>query len=104
MDYLTPQQRNRNMAAIIPTTNHEFWVEKIRRNKERDKRDQRKLAEMDWHCITVWECELKSTKCEDTLNSIAFTLNHIWLKDHSIHKTFDSAEEDTQVLMVAEDY
>ena len=88
----------------IPTTNHDFWVEKIRRNKERDKRDQRKLAEMGWHCITVWECELKSTKCEDTLNSIAFTLNHIWLKDHSIHKTFDSAEEDTQVLMVAEDY
>ena len=42
----------------IPKTNREFWVAKIRRNKERDKEEQRKLAEMGWHCITVWECEL----------------------------------------------
>ena len=37
----------------IPKTNREFWVAKIRRNKERDKEEQRKLAEMGWHCITV---------------------------------------------------
>ena len=47
----------------IPKTNREFWVAKIRRNKERDKEEQRKLAEMGWHCITVWECELKPSKC-----------------------------------------
>jgi DNA mismatch endonuclease (patch repair protein) len=58
-------------------------VDKIRRNKERDKEDQHKLAEMGWHCITVWECELKPKKREETLESIAFTLNHIWLQDHS---------------------
>ncbi len=66
----------------IPTTNHDFWVSKIRRNKERDKEEQRKLAEMGWHCITVWECELKPKQREQTLDSIAFTLNHIWLQDH----------------------
>ena len=48
----------------IPKTNREFWVAKIRRNKERDKEEQRKLAEMGWHCITVWECELKPSKRE----------------------------------------
>ena len=67
----------------IPKTNREFWVAKIRRNKERDKEKQKKLAEMGWHCITVWECELKPSKREETLESIAFTLNHIWLQDHS---------------------
>ncbi len=66
----------------IPKTNREFWVAKIRRNKERDKKEQRKLAEMGWHCITVWECELKPSMREETLDSIAFTLNHIWLQDH----------------------
>ena len=66
----------------IPTTNRDFWVAKIRRNKERDKEEQRKLAEMGWHCITVWECELKSSKREETLESLAFTLNHIWLQNH----------------------
>jgi len=66
----------------IPKTNRDFWVAKIRRNKERDKEEQRKLAAMGWHCITVWECELKPSKREDTLESIAFTLNHIFLQDH----------------------
>jgi DNA mismatch endonuclease (patch repair protein) len=66
----------------IPKTNREFWVAKIRRNKERDKAEQKKLAAMGWHCITVWECELKPSKREETLESIAFTLNYIWLQDH----------------------
>jgi len=65
----------------IPKTNREFWVAKICRNKERDKEEQKKLAAMGWHCITVWECELTPKKREETLESIAFTLNHIWLQD-----------------------
>ena len=67
----------------IPRTNREFWVVKIRRNKERDREELRKLAEMGWHCITVWECELKPSRREETLESIAFTLNHIWLQDRA---------------------
>ena len=68
----------------IPKTNREFWMAKIRRNKERDKEEQRKLAEMGWHCITVWECELKPKNREQTMDYIAFTLNHIWLQDHGV--------------------
>lgn len=66
----------------IPKTNRKFWLAKIRRNMERDKEEQRKLAAMGWHCITIWECELKPKLRERTLNSLAFTLNHIWLQDH----------------------
>ena len=68
----------------IPKTNSDFWMAKIRRNQERDKEEQRKLAEMGWHCITVWECELKPSKREETLDAIAFTLNHIWIQDYGI--------------------
>ena len=42
------------------------------------------LAEMGWHCITVWECELKPKVREQTLKSLAFTLNKIWLEDHRV--------------------
>ena len=42
----------------IPTTNREYWTRKITRNIERDRETQQKLAQMRWHCITVWECEL----------------------------------------------
>ena len=65
----------------IPKTNREFWVAKICRNKERDKEEKKQLAAMGWHCITVWECELTPKKREETLESIAFTLNHIFLQD-----------------------
>ena len=88
----------------IPKTNREFWVAKIRRNKERDKEEQRKLAEMGWHCITVWECELKPSRREETLESIAFTLNQILLQDQQARVTayLQQNEEDLQMPMAAE--
>ena len=88
----------------IPKTNREFWVAKISRNKERDKEEQKKLAAMGWHCITVWECELKPSKREETLDSIAFTLNHIWLQDHqAIVVAYPKLEEEgIQIPMAAE--
>ncbi len=89
----------------IPKTNRAFWVAKIRRNKERDREKQQKLARMGWHCITVWECELKPAKCEETLDSLAFTLNHIWLQDHSIRSVaYPTTEEmDDGILIAAEE-
>ena len=89
----------------IPNSNRDFWITKIRRNKERDREKQRALASMGWHCITVWECELKPAKREETLDSIAFTLNHIWLQDHGAkaisYPKLD--EEDMQMPMAAEE-
>ena len=82
--YVELGKMENSVCCKIPKTNHEFWVSKIRRNKERDKEEQKRLAEMGWHCITVWECELKPQKREETLDSIAFTLNHIWMQDHGI--------------------
>lgn len=84
----------------IPKTNTEFWINKIRRNQERDKEVCRKLALMGWHCITIWECELKSSQRECTLESLIFTLNSIFLEDHSI-KRYKIPEE--KPLMAAED-
>ncbi len=79
-------------------------MEKIRRNKERDKEEQRKLAEMGWHCITVWECELKPKQRERTLDSIAFTLNHIWLQDHQVNtSTYPPIEEESPLHIAAEE-
>ena len=82
----------------IPKTNREFWVAKIRRNMQRDKEEQRKLAEMGWHSIVVWECSLKPKEREKTLDSIAFTLNHIWLKDRGAYP-----EQEETYLQAAEE-
>ena len=62
---------------VLPKTNVDFWRAKIERNRNRDLEEQRKLAEMGWHCITVWECQLKPSVREKTLQALAFNLNRI---------------------------
>ena len=57
---------------------------KIERNRQRDIEEQRKLASMGWNCITVWECQLKPKVRQQTLESLAYTLNHIYLEDRKI--------------------
>ena len=76
----------------IPKSNTDFWVAKIQRNKERDLKVQRELASMGWHSITIWECELKPKVRERTLESLAFTLNRIYLQDHS-RRRYEVTEE-----------
>ena len=87
----------------IPNTRREFWVAKIKRNQERDIETQKRLAEMGWHSITIWECELKPSKREQTLKSLAFTLNKIWLEEHAvISKAYPQLEEEDGMLNAAE--
>lgn len=83
----------------VPKTNTEFWIRKITRNIERDKQVKQKLAQMGWHCMTIWECELKPQKREQTLLSLECTLNHIYLKEHTVSYSID---EDKEPLIAAE--
>lgn len=69
--------------ATLPKTNTEFWRAKISANRERDYAEQVKLANMGWHCITIWGCQLKPKVREQTLKSLSFTLNHIYIQDRT---------------------
>ena len=55
---------------------------------------------MGWHCITVWECELKPDKRDKTLASLAFKLNHIYLQDCSV--AYPNIEEESEFEQAAE--
>lgn len=96
-----PQLEN-SLCCKIPKSNSTFWIKKILRNKERDIIVQKKLAAMGWHTITVWECELKSNKKDITLESLLYTLNHIFLQDHKA-KAYEMPNEEEMQLMVAEE-
>ena len=94
-----------SICCKIPKTNREFWVAKIRRNQLRDREEQKRLAQMGWHCITVWECELTPKRREATIESIAYTLNKIFLADHSVVRKYNNLEEeDGPMQMAAEEY
>ena len=54
----------------IPQTNCEFWVNKIRRNQERDRQNCQTLQENGWQVIVVWECQLKTKQLETTMRQV----------------------------------
>ena len=54
----------------MPKSNVEFWKKKLYRNRERDEHNQKELEEMGWTVITVWECQLKKDKVEQTLEDL----------------------------------
>lgn len=86
----------------VPKTRTEFWVNKVKRNQERDLEVQHKLARMGWHCITIWECELKPARREATLQSLVYTLSKIYLQDHRA-KTYALPAEEEPSQMVADE-
>jgi DNA mismatch endonuclease (patch repair protein) len=45
--------------ATIPKTRTEFWQDKFCNNVTRDRRTRRKLKQLGWEVLTVWQCELK---------------------------------------------
>ncbi|MCF0183461.1 MAG: DNA mismatch endonuclease Vsr [Bacteroidaceae bacterium] len=86
----------------MPKSNVGFWQSKIRRNQERDTVVRQRLHDMGWHCITIWECDLKGEKRAATLCSLAFTLNRIFLRDRTVHRYELPEEPDHSIA--AEDY
>ena len=88
---------------VLPKTNTEFWKAKIERNRARDIEEQRKLASMGWNCITVWECQLKPTVRKQTLESLVYTLNSIYLKDRAV-KRYVLPKEETSMAAEPENH
>lgn len=68
---------------VLPKTNVAFWQTKIERNKLRDMEERQKLTDMGWHCIVVWECQLKPKVRQQTLEALELILYRLYLKDRS---------------------
>ena len=44
---------------VVPKTRTEWWLNKIKKTKERDRKNYSALKENNWKVIVIWECELK---------------------------------------------
>ena len=51
-------------GKYIPKTNTEFWVEKIKRNIERDKEVNKKLKNNGWTVLRFWESDIRKKLSE----------------------------------------
>ena len=43
----------------VPSSNRDFWMAKLERNRRRDLESLKALCERGWSTLTVWECELR---------------------------------------------
>ena len=60
----------------LPSSNTDYWTQKIQRNKLRDKRNIGELEKQGWKVLTVWECDLNTKeKLKSATGSVA-----AWLK------------------------
>ena len=41
-----------------PKSNRDYWIPKLTRNVARDKAHQRKLLELGWDVLVIWECQV----------------------------------------------
>ena len=67
---------------VWPKNNAEFWKEKIEKNADRDAKNYKLLEKAGWNIIIIWECELKSSVVESSLNRIVVELNTIYEQIH----------------------
>lgn len=44
--------------ARMPKSRLEFWAPKLEKNRLRDERVSKELAEQGWQALTIWECQL----------------------------------------------
>ncbi|QDT63800.1 very short patch repair endonuclease [Calycomorphotria hydatis] len=53
-----------------PKTRKKFWEEKFRDNIRRDQRVLRQLRKLGWSVAIVWECQLKTSKFDTTIERV----------------------------------
>ena len=54
----------------MPKIRVEFWEAKFNRNKDRDAKNRQKLEALGWKVIIVWECELRKSIREESLERL----------------------------------
>lgn len=55
--------------AVMPKSRTEYWTKKINKNVENDIKNTKLLEQMDYHVITIWECEIKEA-FEDVMQNV----------------------------------
>lgn len=86
----------------IPQSNTDFWVNKIRRNQERDQQNYHILQENGWHVIVIWECQLKPNRIKETMLRVETLLCDYFLALHRPKMVNYTSTEDTELPMAAE--
>jgi DNA mismatch endonuclease (patch repair protein) len=56
--------------ARIPKSRVAFWTEKLETNKRRDEANTRRLKELGWRVLVIWECQMKAKDLIEVSNVV----------------------------------
>ena len=85
-----------------PSTNAQFWQDKIDRNRERDARNVAALQAAGWHVLVVWECQLSAKCLQQTLRELDVQLSHIVLGHTAQPKRYAEPDSGVELPVAAE--
>ena len=60
--------------SFLPKSRIEYWHKKLKKNKKRDEENRKKLEQLGWEVMEVWECETKNF--EELKKKIVLFLEH----------------------------
>lgn len=46
--------------ARVPKSNRDYWIPKLRRNRDRDTENLEALKSQGWTALVIWECETEN--------------------------------------------
>ena len=55
---------------VWPSSNEDYWVQKILGNVERDQKNHALLIEQGWKVLVIWECQLKKKEFQATMDHL----------------------------------
>lgn len=62
-------QHKKCKKGVIPQSNVDFWIPKLRKNIERDSENYAALQKLGWNVCIIWECELKNHEANQQILS-----------------------------------
>ncbi|MBQ8773963.1 MAG: very short patch repair endonuclease [Muribaculaceae bacterium] len=87
----------------LPNSNRDFWQRKIERNQKRDLSSKEALKRMGWNVMTIWECQLKPSRRQNTLREMESLINSSFLSRYKpTSSTYQHDYEEQAVSQVAE--
>ena len=58
------------IRSKLPTTNKNFWKEKIEGNKRKDKSNYIRLKKLGWDYLVIWQCKIKQGNKQKLIDEI----------------------------------
>ena len=62
---------------VWPKSNVDFWKRKINGNIQRDLCNIQRLSEQGWNVMVIWECQLKKSLFDETLQHLVDQINNL---------------------------